>query len=214
MEDRASMHPAGTGDAVASADRFFEILRGALSPVATSMPVPPGLRSAGVLVPLRDAGGEITVTLARRTERVPHHKGQICFPGGSRDPGDRDLLATALREAEEELGIRGTDVELLGSMEPVPTVTGFCIQPFVARIPRETRFHLEAFEVAETFDAPLSAFTDFSRYRAAGTTFLGKPYLVYFLDYDRYTIWGATARILHSLAELVQRLSPPGDAEI
>jgi 8-oxo-dGTP pyrophosphatase MutT (NUDIX family) len=202
------------GDAVASADRFFEILRGALSPVATSMPVPPGLRSAGVLVPLRDAGGEITVTLARRTERVPHHKGQICFPGGSRDPEDRDLLATALREAEEELGIRETDVELLGSMEPVPTVTGFCIQPFVARIPRETRFHLEAFEVAETFDAPLSAFTDFSRYRAAGTTFLGKPYMVYFLDYDRYTIWGATARILHSLAELVLRLSPPGDAAI
>jgi hypothetical protein len=68
--------------------------------------------------------------------------------------------------------------------------------------------------VAETFDAPLSAFTDFSRYRAAGTTFLGKPYLVYFLDYDRYTIWGATARILHSLGELVLRLSPPGDAEI
>jgi 8-oxo-dGTP pyrophosphatase MutT (NUDIX family) len=208
------MDTAGMGDAVASADRFFEILRGALSPVAASMPLPPGLRSAGVLVPLRDVGGEITVTLARRTERVPHHKGQICFPGGSRDPGDRDLLATALREAEEELGIRGTDVELLGSMEPVPTVTGFCIQPFVARIPRETRFQLEAFEVAETFDAPLSAFTDFSRYRAAGTTFLGKPYLVYFLDYDRYTIWGATARILHSLAELVLRLSPPGDAAI
>lgn len=208
------MHPAGMGDTVASADRFFEILRGALSPVATPMPLPAGLRSAGVLVPLRDAGGEITVTLARRTERVPHHKGQICFPGGSRDPEDRDLLATALREAEEELGIRGTDVELLGSMEPVPTVTGFCIQPFVARIPRETRFHLEAFEVAETFDAPLSAFTDFSRYRSAATTFLGKPYMVYFLDYDRYTIWGATARILHSLAELVLRLSPTGDAEI
>ncbi|HEY5577453.1 MAG TPA: CoA pyrophosphatase [Deferrimonas sp.] len=204
MEERALMHPAGLGDAVESADRFFEVLRGALSPVATSEPPPPGLRSAGVLVPLRDAGGEITVTLARRTERVPHHKGQICFPGGSRDPGDRDLLATALREAEEELGIRGGDVELLGSMEPVPTVTGFCIQPFVARIPRGARFHLEAFEVAETFDAPLSAFTDFSRYRAAATTFLGKPYMVYFLDYDRYTIWGATARILHSLAELAR----------
>ncbi len=187
-------------------ERFFGALRGALSPVAPSEPPPPGLRSAGVLVPLRDAGGEITVTLARRTERVPHHKGQICFPGGSRDPGDRDLLFTALREAEEELGIRGGDVELLGAMERVSTVTGFCIQPFVARIPRDARFHLDGFEVAETFDAPLSVFTDFSRYRAAGTTFLGKPYMVYFLDYDRFTIWGATARILHSLAELALRL--------
>jgi 8-oxo-dGTP pyrophosphatase MutT (NUDIX family) len=153
------------------------------------------------------------VTLARRTERVPHHKGQICFPGGSRDPGDRDLLGTALREAEEELGIRGCDVELLGAMERVPTVTGFCIQPFVARIPRDARFLLDGFEVAETFDAPLSAFTDFSRYRTAGTTFHGKPYTVYFLDYDRFTIWGATARILHSLAELALRL-PRYDAAV
>jgi 8-oxo-dGTP pyrophosphatase MutT (NUDIX family) len=194
---------------IPDADRFFGALREALSPSAPSEPPPPGLRSAGVLVPLRDAGGEITVTLARRTESVPHHKGQICFPGGSRDPGDRDLLGTALREAEEELGIRRSDVELLGAMEQVPTVTGFCIQPFVARIPRDARFHLDGFEVAETFDAPLSAFTDFTRYRAAGTTFLGKPYMVYFLDYDRFTIWGATARILHSLAELAGRIGGP-----
>ena len=105
-------------------DRFFAEIRGALPPAATSEPPPPGLRPAGVLVPLRDSGGEITVTLARRTEQVPHHKGQICFPGGSRDPGDLDLLATAMREAEEELGIRGADVEFLGAMERVPTVTG------------------------------------------------------------------------------------------
>jgi 8-oxo-dGTP pyrophosphatase MutT (NUDIX family) len=201
------MNPGAT-----DTDRFFAALRGALSPVATSEPLPPGLRSAGVLVPLRDSGGKITVTLARRTERVPHHKGQICFPGGSRDPGDRDLLGTALREAEEELGIRGADVELLGAMERVPTVTGFCIQPFVARIPRDARFQLDGFEVAETFDAPLSVFSDFSRYRAAGTTFLGKPYAVYFFDYDRFTIWGATARILHNLGELASGLPPCGAA--
>jgi len=203
MENHALRNLAGMDDAVGATDRFFVALRGALSPVAVSDPPPPGLRSAGVLVPLRIRGGEITVTLARRTERVPHHKGQICFPGGSRDPGDRDLLGTALREAEEELGIREADVELLGAMERVPTVTGFCIQPFVARIPPDARFHLDGYEMAETFDAPLSAFTDFSRYRAAGTTFLGKPYMVYFLDYDRFTIWGATARILHDLAGLL-----------
>ena len=206
------MHLGETSGAVESTDRFFGALRGALSPVATTEPAATGLRSAGVLVPLRDSGGEITVTLSRRTERVPHHKGQICFPGGSRDPGDRDLLGTALREAEEELGIRGGDVELLGAMERVPTVTGFCIQPFVARIPWDARFHLDGFEVAETFDAPLSAFTDLSRYRAACTTFLGKPYMVYFLDYDRFTIWGATARILHSLAEIALRLPHCGAA--
>lgn len=187
-------------------DRFFREIRGALKPGADTDPVPPGLRSAGVLVPLRDSGGEITVALARRTERVPHHKGQICFPGGSRDPGDRDLLETAMREAGEELGIREEDVELLGAMDRVPTVTGFCIQPFVVRIPGDARFRLDGFEMAETFDAPLSVFTDFSRYRSAASTFLGEPYTVYFLDYGPYTIWGATARILHELAEIALRL--------
>ena len=190
-------------------DRFFGHLRGTLSPATSSEPPPPGLRSAGVLVPLRSSRGEVTVTLARRTERVPHHKGQICFPGGSRDPGDRDLLATAMREAEEEMGIRSGDVELLGAMERVPTVTGFCIQPFVVRLAQDARFRLDGFEMAETFVAPLSAFTDFSRYRAAATTFLGQPYTVYFLDYGRFTIWGATARILHRLAELAPRLPLP-----
>jgi len=185
-------------------DRFLEALRGALLPAESAGPAPPGLRSAGVLVPLRFVRGEATVVLARRTERVPHHKGQVCFPGGSRDPGDRDLLATALRESEEELGIRPADVELLGAMRPVPTVTGFFIQPFVARIPDATRFLLNEFEVAEAFDAPLSLFSDFSRYRAAETTFLGKPYTVYFLDHGKLTIWGATARILHDLGELAR----------
>lgn len=187
-------------------DRFFGRLRRALSPVAGAEPLPPGLRSAGVLVPLRTAGGEVSVVLAQRTERVPHHKGQVCFPGGSRDPGDRDLLATALRESEEELGIRPGDVTLLGSMDPVPTVTGFFIKPFVARIPDDARFLLNEFEVAEVFDAPLSVFADFPRYRAAETTFLGKPYTVYFLDYGKRTIWGATARILHRLGELAVTL--------
>ncbi|HJX15830.1 MAG TPA: NUDIX domain-containing protein, partial [Candidatus Deferrimicrobiaceae bacterium] len=83
------------------AERFFSRLRGVLSPVGASGEAPEGLRPAGVLVPLRTRNGEVTVVLARRTERVPHHKGQVCFPGGSRDPGDADLFATALREAEE-----------------------------------------------------------------------------------------------------------------
>jgi len=196
---------------VAVRGSFFDALRGALSPPASAEPAPPGLRPAGVLVPLRVVDGETTVVLARRTERVPHHKGQVCFPGGSRDPGDRTLLATALREAEEELGIRPADVELIGAMKPVPTVTGFFIQPFVARIPDASRFLLDEFEVAEAFDAPLSMFSDFSRYRAAETTFLGKPYKVFFLDYGKLTIWGATARILHDLGELALYL-PAGAA--
>jgi len=195
------------------AGRFFEELKGALSPAAGANLSPEGLRPAAVIVPLYMEKGEVRVVLARRTELVPHHKGQVCFPGGSRDPGDADLLATALREMEEELGIRPEDVEPIGAMEPVPTVTGFFIQPFVARIPTGSRFRMDAFEIAEVFDAPLQAFTDLSRYRAAETTFLGKPYSVYFLDYGRHVVWGATARILRELAAVTARISPAGGGE-
>ena len=191
------------------AEPFFYRLRGVLSPVGAYRVAPEGLRPAGVLVPLCARNGEVRVVLARRTEHVPHHKGQVCFPGGSQDPEDADLFATALREAGEELGIREESVELLGAMEPVPTVTGFFIQPYVVRIPEETGFSLDDFEMAEVFEVPLSVFTEYDRYRCAETTFLGEEYQVYFFDYGPHTIWGATAKILHRLAELSQGISPP-----
>jgi len=162
------------------------------------------LRSAGVLVPLRARGDGITVVLARRTERVPHHKGQICFPGGSRDPGDADLLETALRESREELGIRREDVEILGTMEPVITVTGFQIQPFVARIAPKAECRLDSFEMAEVFEVPLAIFGEFDRYRFAEATFRGEPNRVYFFDFGPRVIWGATAMILRRLAAVAE----------
>lgn len=188
---------------VAAAVGFFERLRGVLKPLPHRVAPPEGLRTAGVLVPLRARGDEVSVVLARRTEQVPHHKGQVCFPGGSRDPGDADLLETALREAEEELGIRRGDVEILGTMDPVITVTGFFIQPFVAKISSTVEFRLDAFEMAEVFEAPLSIFGEFHRYRHAESTFQGERNRVYFFDYGAHTIWGATAMILHRVAELV-----------
>ena len=195
---------------------FFRSLKEVLAQNGAPGASPDGLRPAGVLVPLCERGGEVTVVLARRSERVPHHKGQICFPGGSRDPGDADLFATALREAREELGIRRENVELIGAMEPVPTVTGFFIQPYVVQISGETRFSLDDFEMEEVFEVPLSVFADYDRYRCAETTFLGEEYRVYFFDYGPHTIWGATARILHRLAELagetpsIDTFSPAG----
>ena len=195
---------------------FFRSLKEVLAQNGAPGASPDGLRPAGVLVPLCERGGEVTVVLARRSERVPHHKGQICFPGGSRDPGDADLFATALREAGEELGIRRENVELIGAMEPVPTVTGFFIQPYVVQISGETRFSLDDFEMEEVFEVPLSVFADYDRYRCAETTFLGEEHRVYFFDYGPHTIWGATARILHRLAELagetpsIDTFSPAG----
>jgi 8-oxo-dGTP pyrophosphatase MutT (NUDIX family) len=187
---------------VSPPDALFACLKGVLKPLPHQIvSASEGLRSAGVLVPLRARGDDVAVVLARRTEQVPHHKGQICFPGGSRDPGDPDLLETALREAEEELGIRRNDVEILGAMDPVVTVTGFCIQPFVGILSPGAEFRLDEFEVAEVFEAPLRIFAEFDRYRYAESVFRGENHRVYFLDYGPHTVWGATAMILHRLAE-------------
>ncbi len=183
---------------------FLQRLSAALTPAETRFDVPEGLRSAGVLVPLREDGDGITVVLARRTEQVPHHKGQICFPGGSRDPEDKDLLETALREAREELGIRREDVQVLGTMAPVLTVTGFCIQPFVGRIASRAAFLLDEFEMAEVFEAPLAIFGELDRYRYAEAMFRGEPNRVYFFDYGSHVIWGATAMILRRLAVIAK----------
>jgi 8-oxo-dGTP pyrophosphatase MutT (NUDIX family) len=187
---------------VAVTNGFFARLKEVLRPSTLRVATPEGLRSAGVLVPLRVDGDEVTVVLARRTERVPHHKGQVCFPGGSRDPEDPDLLETALREAREELGIQRRDVEVLGSMDPILTVTGFCIQPFVSRLSSGAAFRLDDFEMAEVFEAPLAIFGQLDRYRYAESMSRGEPHRVYFFDYGPHTIWGATATILRRLAEL------------
>ena len=95
-----------------AAERFFEGLRKALLSAEGAGPGRKGCGRPASSSRCAYVDGEIRVVLARRTERVPHHKGQVCFPGGSRDPGDSDLLATALRESQEELGIRPGDVEL------------------------------------------------------------------------------------------------------
>ncbi len=168
-------------------------------------PPPPGLRRASVLIPLAEVGNEVLVVLSKRTEKVPHHKGQVCFPGGSVEEGDNSLLDTALREAEEEFSLKREDVDIIGRMDPIPTLTRFFITPYVGLIPYPYEFNPDPFEVEEIFTAPLSYFLDFSRYRETWTFFMGEPYPVYFLDYDGKVIWGATAKIMRYLAELLRR---------
>lgn len=167
----------------------------------------PDLRIASVLIPLMDCQGSISVVLCKRTDNVPHHKGQICFPGGSRESGDNSLLDTALREADEEMGIKRQDVQVLGRMDPVPTMTKFIITPYVCAVPMNYEFTPDTFEVEEIFNVPLQTFLEFEKYRMAETVFQGSSYPVFFIDYTDRTIWGATAKILRKFAELVKRNS-------
>ncbi|RMG57055.1 MAG: CoA pyrophosphatase [Deltaproteobacteria bacterium] len=184
--------------------RAVEKLRDLLIPPEVPPPsTPEGMRQASVLIPLMEKEGRVHVVLSRRTEKVPHHKGQVCFPGGSVEGRDSNALETALREAEEEFSLSREDVTVLGRLDPVPTMTRFYITPYVGSVPPSYEFRPDPFEVAEIFTAPLSYFFDFSRYRTTETFFRGNPYPVYFIDYEGRLIWGATAKILRRFAELL-----------
>src|SRR5580658_11271128 len=103
-------------------------------PEALSLDVA-GRTDAGVLVPLYESDGEMHAVFTKRRNDLRRHPGEISFPGGRRDPGDENLLATALREAHEEVGLPPDAVEIAGALQPTPTIaTGYAVYPFVGMI--------------------------------------------------------------------------------
>ena len=179
----------------------------------------PGLIRAAVLIPLFKKDGEYHVLLTRRTTKVGHHKGQISFPGGKQDEGE-DLLSTALREAREEMGIAEKDVRILGELDDMCTFSSdFCIAPFVGLIPYPYSFKINRHEIEEIIEVPLSVFLDEAKFREELRTRNGERVPVYFYQHNEHTIWGATARILKQLMDLISREGPessskPGSANV
>ncbi len=165
----------------------------------------PGLVRAAVLIPLFKKDGEYHVLLTRRTERVSHHKGQISFPGGRQDQGE-DLLATALREAKEEMGIEEKDVHILGELDDMCTFSSdFCIAPFVGLIPYPYPFKINRHEIEEIIEVPLSIFLDETKFREELRSRNGELVPVFFYEHHAHAIWGATARILKQLMDIISK---------
>jgi len=168
------------------------------------------LRPAAVLIPLFVREGELWVLLTERRKDLRAHAGQISFPGGAVDPADPDPAFTALREAEEEVGIVRSEVRVLGALDEYPTVTFFKIMPFVGRIPEPHALAPSPTEVAEVIEAPLSAF------RAPGVHTeeplpvpipkLGRFKTITSYQIGKHRVWGATAAILKQLLEIEARL--------
>jgi 8-oxo-dGTP pyrophosphatase MutT (NUDIX family) len=167
-----------------------------------------GLTPAAVLVPLFEQAGEPHVLLELRTHTVDHHKGQISFPGGVRDPDDRDEVATALREASEEVGLAPGAVEVLGLMDDTLTVTGFCITPVVGRISHPFETRLSGAEVARLLEVPWRVFVEGRTHRREKIEHDGRTFEVDFYTWDEHVIWGATARVIRQLVELTRE---PGE---
>ena len=159
---------------------------------------------AAVLVPLHMKRGVLHAVFTRRHHELPRHAGEISFPGGRRDAEDADLMATALRETHEEVGLPAESVELIGALEPIPTiVTGYGIHPFVGIVPSNFRWKPSDREVAEVIDLPLPAVAaGYQRRRLVrrGAAIRTDTYVV-----DQHMIWGATARIV---SDLLDRTGP------
>jgi 8-oxo-dGTP pyrophosphatase MutT (NUDIX family) len=157
------------------------------------------LRPAAVLIGVL----EDTVILTKRASHLKHHPGQIAFPGGKIDAGDADATAAALREAQEEIGLDPATVRLLAELPSHETVTGYNVTPIIARIDRAFTPVPEAGEVAEVFRVPLPLLMDPARYRVERRRWRGVWRRYYVVPYGPYYIWGATARMLKSLADRV-----------
>lgn len=151
------------------------------------------LKVSAVLIPLFYNQGQYHVLFTERSDEVDFHKGQVCFPGGSREPSDSSLLQTALREGEEEIGLKAKDVEILGEFDDNMTLTSnYVISPFVVFIPHPYPFQVDGREIKEIFSVPLSFLMDEANFKQDS------------YEYEGHVIWGATARILRQFIDLLK----------
>jgi 8-oxo-dGTP pyrophosphatase MutT (NUDIX family) len=164
----------------------------------------PGYRQAAVLLPLYEAPDGPHFVLTKRTELVPTHKGQISFPGGGFQDGDGGLLTTALREAEEEIGLQRSDVSVVGILDDTVTAaSAHVVRPFVGFVPHPYPFRLDSFEIERLVHLPLRPLLDPHCVREEIWERDGRPHSVYFYEYDGQTVWGLTARIIKQFVEVI-----------
>jgi 8-oxo-dGTP pyrophosphatase MutT (NUDIX family) len=162
----------------------------------------PDLFPAAVLIPLFQKNGETHILLTKRTDKVRHHKGQICFPGGAFHYEDLDCLTTALRETEEEIGMEMDAVEVLGEMDHMATLSNFRVCPYVGIIPYPYSFRLSCFEVERLIELPLDYLLKQAELKEASFTYEGRSVVNLCFDYQGDIIWGATARILKNFMDI------------
>ena len=166
----------------------------------------PDARNAAVLLPLFEYEGEAALVFIRRSELLRSHSGQIAFAGGGSEASDSSLVETALREAQEEIGLEPERAEVLGLLPPMFTaVSNYVITPVVAFLPQGPGpLQLQASEVTELIIARLHGLADPAIFHTEQWTRGGVSHTVYFYDYGPYRIWGATAYMLNMLLALLQ----------
>jgi 8-oxo-dGTP pyrophosphatase MutT (NUDIX family) len=167
-----------------------------------------GIRASAVLAPLYEADGELMVILTRRSQSLRSHRGEVSFPGGGREPGDRDLAETALREAYEEIRLDPTLPQIIGELDHLQTVTSRSfIVPFVGELPGRPELEASPAEVESILHVPFSALLADGVYHEERWGLAPLTHPVHFFELDHDLVWGATASMLRGL--LTQLTAPP-----
>ncbi len=164
------------------------------------------LMPAAVLLLLYAKEGAYHVLLNKRSELVEHHKGEISFPGGARDPEDRDFLDTALRETEEEMGVKRGDVTILGELDDIVTRSNFGVRVYVGTIPYPYPFQPSQDEIAEVLEVPLSVLQDPANLRQDARWVDNQLTTSYAYACGEHLVFGATATILEQFLDLLGRI--------
>lgn len=153
-------------------------------------------RKAAVLIPLINRASGITVLLTKRTDHLPSHGGQVAFPGGKVEAHDQSIVHTALREAEEEVGLDKSFVNILGVLNDYQTGTGFDISPVVGLINDGFKLEMDTEEVSDIFEVPLEFVLNKQNHVLKSLYYKGADRTYYSIEYENQNIWGATAAIL------------------
>ena len=170
-------------------------------------------KEAAVLAPIIEYGGEPAILFTKRSEQLGDHPGQMSFPGGGHESADTTLEATALREADEEIGLQPGETAVVGRIDDIETVTRYIVRPFVGRIP-DREYTPDEYEVAEIVRLPVAKLTARENYESEHRDHPHYgPIRIHFFHVAGYTVWGATGRMLAQLLELTTDWEIPPEAD-
>ncbi|WP_435127966.1 NUDIX hydrolase [Halobaculum sp. D14] len=170
-------------------------------------------RRAAVLAPVLERDGEPHILFTKRADHLGNHPGQMSFPGGGAESVDDSLEATALREAEEEIGLRPAEASVVGRLDDLPTVSEYVVTPFVGTVP-DREYEPSDAEVAEIAVLSVADLTDLSNYESERRDHPHHGAVrLHFFHVDGYTVWGATGRMLVQLLELTTDWEAPAEPD-
>lgn len=155
---------------------------------------------AAVLIPLIDKGDGLTVLFTERAKHLKHHAGQVSFPGGKQEVGDRDLMFTALRETEEEIGIAANLIEVIGTLPKFRTISRYEVLPYIGFVDPSFDLTLDHNEVESVFEVPLAYLIDQKNHYIHWAKRHNRQQPIYFITWQDKTIWGATASFVRTLS--------------